>query len=112
MQYPCRVAVIFIASLAGAPQCLAAGQTIQASASFNAQVVITEDNDANISQQEKTLKRAMYERAARECDDLRATIALTCTISGVNVSTQINRSYGQPPTIYVNSNVSMQITLK
>ncbi len=65
-----------------------------------------------MAEQEKTLKRAMYERAARECDDMRATIALTCSITNIGVSTSINRNYGQPPSIYVNSSVTLQVTLK
>ena len=109
-----RLAIMFPAALlltAAAPA-EAQKQSIQVSASFSAQVIATTDNDAMMAQQERTLKRSMYERAARECDDLRATIALTCTIGNMNVSTQINRSYGQPPSLYVNSSVSMQITLK
>ena len=101
-----------IAVLSTAVPALAAGQTIQVSASFNSQIVVLEDNEAKITEQEKTLKRAMYERAARECDDMRATIALTCSITNINVSTSINRNYGQPPSIYVNSSVNLQVTLK
>ncbi len=41
-----------------------------------------------------------------------ATIALTCTITNINVSTQINRNYGQPPQIYANASVAMQVLLK
>lgn len=90
----------------------AAGQTVQVNASFNSQIIVIEDNETKILEQEKILKRAMYERASRECDDMRATIALTCSITGISVSTSINRSYGQPPSIYVNSNVTLQVTLK
>ena len=101
-------AVLIASSLPAA----AAGQTIQASASFNAQVLVLEDNEAKMLEQEKALKRDTYERASRECDDLRATIALTCSITNISVSTSINRNYGQPPSIYVNSSVTMQVTLK
>jgi hypothetical protein len=101
-----------VAVLSTAVPAFAAGQTIQVSASFNSQVIVLEDNEAKIAEQEKVLKRAMYERAARECDDMRATIALTCTITNINVSTSINRNYGQPPSIYVNSSVNLQVTLK
>ena len=107
-----QCAALFPAVLAIAAPAVAAGQDIQVSASFNAQVTATTDNEAMLAQQERTLKRSMYERAARECDDLRATIALICTITNMNVSTQITRTFGQPPSLYVNSSVSMQITLK
>ena len=102
---------VLLALFAAAPA-LAQKQTIQVSASFSAQVLALGENEALLATQERTLKRSMYERAARECEDLRATIALSCPIANVNVSTQINRTYGQPPTLYVNSSVSMQVTLK
>jgi hypothetical protein len=106
--------VVLAAALAAASAvpALAAGQTVQVSASFNSQIMVLDDDETKILAQEKVLKRAMYERAARECDDMKATIALTCSITGINVSTSVNRNYGQPPSIYVNSNVSLQVTLK
>jgi len=89
-----------------------AGQTIQASASYSVTVMVTTEDDAAMAEQEKKIKRSLYERASRECGDLLATIALTCTITNINVSTTINRNYGQPPQVYANANVSMQVTLK
>ena len=90
----------------------AAEQTVQVGASYNIQAAIAGTTDADIAAQEHRLKRAMYERGARECAELLATIARNCAITGINVSTQINQTYGQPQTIYVNSNVNMQVTLK
>lgn len=107
-----RLLLVTLISLMAAAPALAQKQTIQVSASFSAQVLASSENEALLATQERTLKRSMYERAARECDDLRATIALTCAITNMNVSTQINRGYGQPPTLYVNSSVTMQVTLK
>lgn len=105
--------VIYLAAmLAAAPEALAGGQTVQANASFSAQIMAGSDNDAQITEQEKNLKRAMYERAGRECADIMASVATSCSITGINVSTQVNRNYGQPPTIYVSSSVTMQVTLK
>jgi len=107
-----RIVMFGVMILAAASQALASGQAIQANASFSAQIVTTADNDAEITEQEKKLKRAMYERSARECTDILASIATSCSITGINVSTQVNRTYGQPPTIYVNASVTMQVTLK
>jgi hypothetical protein len=89
-----------------------AGQTIQASANYSVTVLVAADNDPAMSAQEQKIKRSLYERAAVECRDLIATIALTCSITNISVSTQINRNYGQPPQVYANASVAMQVTLK
>jgi len=89
-----------------------AGQTIQANANYSMTVMVTDDEDLAMTEQEKKIKRALYERAARECGDLLATIALTCSITNISVSTNINRNYGQPPQVYANASVAMQVTLK
>lgn len=107
-----RNVIYAVMMLVAAPQALAAGQTIQATASFSAQIVAAADNDTEITQQEKNLKRAMYDRAARECTDIMASVAISCSITGINVSTQATRNYGQPPAIYVNSSVTMEVRLK
>lgn len=98
--------------LAYASPAFAAGQAISVNASYNLQMPATGDTETAITDQERLLKRSLYERAARECDDLKATIALTCLITNISVSTQISRNPGAPPQLYVSSNVQMQITAK
>lgn len=105
------------AALLGLQQLLPAAaqaedSTVQISASYNVQAPIAGTTESDLVAQEHRLKRAMYERGARECAELLATIARSCAITGINVSTQINQTYGQPQTIYLNSNVNMQVTLK
>jgi len=111
-----RIPMISAAALALAAlaplNAAAAGQTIQANANYSMTVMVTDDDDLAMTEQEKKIKRSLYERAARECGDLLASIALTCTITNINVSTQINRNYGQPPQVYANASVAMQVTLK
>jgi len=80
--------------------------------SYSVQVPVSGETDTQFTDQEKSLKRSMYERAARECDDLKATIALTCQITSINVSTQITRNPGTPSQVYVSANVQMQVTVK
>jgi len=65
-----------------------------------------------LSSAERDARKSMYTLAAQECGDLLATIASSCQITAINISTQINRYPGQVPTICINSNVSMQIALK
>lgn len=91
---------------------LAAGAPIWVNNSYSMQIPADTETDARITDQEKSLKRSMYERAARECEDLKATIALSCQVTNINVSTQINRNPGAPSQLYVTANVQMQVTLK
>ena len=57
-------------------------------------------------------RATMLGRANSECATLLATIATDCAVTAINISTQVNNYPGQPPTLYVNSNVTLQITLK
>lgn len=57
-------------------------------------------------------RAAMLKRASGECATLLATIATDCAVTAISISTQVNSYPGQPPTLYVNSNVTLQITLK
>jgi len=84
--------------------------TVSVSYSLNAPLTSTAPED--VAEQDRSFRRAMYERAVGECEDLLATIAASCTIGSINVSSQVNVFPGQPPTIYVSTNVSMQVTRK
>src|SRR5262245_44831588 len=96
------VRLLLVASLlACASPAFAAGEAISVNTSFNLQMPAAGSTDTAVTDQERSLKRSLYERAARECDDLKASIALTCQITGINVSTQISRNPGAPPQIYV-----------
>ena len=90
----------------------AAGETVQVNSSFNAQVFVANETEPKIEEQERRLKQSMYERAIRECELLRASIALSCRMTSISVSTQFTPSHGNPPMLYINANVSMEITLK
>ena len=65
-----------------------------------------------VTAEDRQYRKAMYERAAGECEDLVATIAESCQLTNIGVSTQVNRYPGQPATIYVSTNVTMQVALK
>lgn len=41
-----------------------------------------------------------------------ATIASECSLTGINISTQVNSYPGQAPTLYLNSGATLQITLR
>jgi hypothetical protein len=90
----------------------ASGGAIQVNSSFNTQVFVAVETEPQIQEQERRLKQSMYERAVGECELLRATIALSCRMTGISVSTQITSTPGNPATLYVNANVSMEVMLK
>jgi len=90
----------------------AGGGAIQINSSFNTQIFVANETEPQIQDEERRLKQSMYERAIGECELLRASIALSCRMTGISVSTQINSSPGNPTTLYVNANVSMEVTLK
>lgn len=60
----------------------------------------------------RAYKRSLYQKAASECEDLLATIAKSCQITNIGVSTNENRYAGQPATLYVSVNVNMLVTPK
>jgi hypothetical protein len=57
-------------------------------------------------------RKTLMLRAEGECAAFLATIATDCAVTGITISTQVNSYPGQPPTLYVNSNVALQITLR
>lgn len=69
------------------------------------------DTEAAVQAQESA-RRVLYDRAARECDLLKATLASECRLESVNVS--MNRNYGgsQPEGFNANGSFSFKVTLK
>jgi hypothetical protein len=80
--------------------------------SYGINAPITGTTVEAMAEEDRTFRRAMYARAVSECEDLLATIAASCSLSGISVSSQINSYPGQPPTIYVSTTVTMQIAPK
>jgi hypothetical protein len=65
-----------------------------------------------IAAMDQAHRRTLMLRAKAECADFLATIAGDCAVTSINISTQVNSYPGQPPTLYVTSNVTLQITLR
>lgn len=57
-------------------------------------------------------RKTLLLRAKGECTGFLATIATDCAVTGISISTQVNSYPGQAPTLYVTSNVTLQITLR
>lgn len=62
--------------------------------------------------EEDSYRQRLYVRAVKECEGLLATIAKSCMITNVSVSTQVNANPGQPDYLYGTANISMTVELK
>ncbi len=69
------------------------------------------DSAARQAEEDKT-RRDLYVRSARECDLLLDSIAATCAITSINVSSQINSTPGQADYLYASSTINLEIALK
>lgn len=71
----------------------------------------TNDSDASVQAQEKA-RRVLYDRAARECEVLKSTLASECRLESINVN--VNRNYGgmQTEGFNANGNFTFKVTLK
>jgi hypothetical protein len=88
----------------------AAGIMFNTSISLNLPLVGTDR--AARQAEEDSYRRDLYARSVDECRVLLDSIAKSCTITSVNVSTQTNSNPGQPDYLYVSSNITMQVELK
>jgi len=55
---------------------------------------VADDSEASLEAQEKA-RRSLYERAGRECELMKVTLANECRLQSVNVS--INRQFNRAP---------------
>lgn len=62
--------------------------------------------------EEEAHRKELYARSVRECDILLESIAKSCTITGISVSSQTNSSPGQADYLYASSSIAMQVELK
>ena len=89
---------------------LPAGVTVNTAYSTSAPMAAkTAAEEAVEDQQYRT---QMYVLSAKECADLLASIAASCSITNISVSTQITRQPGVANQIYATGNVSMLIEMK
>lgn len=112
------LALTLILSVPGRAEDLAANVTAVASSgtpfntSISLNLPLTATDSAGRLAEEDSHRKAIYARSVRECDLLLDSVARTCVITGVSVSTQITSNPGQPDYLYVSSNISMQVELK
>lgn len=89
---------------------VASGVMINSSISLN--LPLAGADRAARQAEEDGYRRDLYARSAAECQVLLDSIAKSCVVTSINVSTQVNSNPGQPDYLYVSSNITMQIDLK
>lgn len=80
--------------------------------SFSINAPMTATDLAGKAAEEDAYRASLYARSSAECELVLATIAATCEVTSVNVSTQVSASPGQPDYLYASANVTMQVKLK
>ena len=85
---------------------------VNVSISFNSQTPLTETSDKAISVLQKMGRKMIYKMAREECETLRKTIAQTCSLTNLNVTSQLRHQHNRPNSLYINGSAQFSITLK
>lgn len=89
---------------------MAPGVMVNTTISINAPMSAADP--AGRQAEEDAHRKVLYTRSAGECAMLIDTVARSCTVVAVNVSTQVNTAPGQPDYLYATVSISMQVELK
>jgi hypothetical protein len=88
-------------------------EIVNVNVSFNSQVPLADTSDEAIARTQKTSRRFIYRMAVKECAVLKETIAETCRLTNLNVSTNVqHRSGNNPVMLNLNGNAQFAISLK
>jgi hypothetical protein len=97
---------------AGDTSTMAGVAGIMFNTSISLNLPLTATDRAGKQAEEDGFRRDLYARSVQECALLLDSIAKTCTVTSVSVSTQVNSNPGQPDYLYLSSNIAMQVELK
>ncbi len=61
---------------------------------------------------QKMGRKMIYRMAREECETLRSTIARTCSLTNLNVSSQVRQQHNRPNSLHINGSAQFAITLK
>ena len=88
-------------------------EIVNINVSFNSQVPLADTSDDAIANTQRTSRRYIYRMAVKECAALKETIAETCRLTDLNVSTNVqHRSGNNPVMLNLNGNAQFSISLK
>ena len=118
MFYRAYIPAAAIALIAAVPLATAEASRLQAhipgsnvinvNVSINLEVPVSDRSLKTVSREQKEGRKILYRLATTECEVLTATIARTCQLKNLNVSTQLRNNQS----MYVNGNAQFAITLK
>lgn len=87
--------------------------TVNVNVSLNMTIPLADDSTETIAAAQVDGRKILYRLATTECPILLETIAETCRLTNLNVSTQIRRqNAANPISLYVNGNAQFAISLK
>jgi len=88
-------------------------EIVHVNVSFNSQVPLADTSDEAIARTQKTSRRFIYRMAVKECAMLKETIAETCRLTNLNVSTNVQHQSGNNPVMLnLNGNAQFAISLE
>ena len=90
------------------------GQPVTVNVGFNAEVPLADPSNAKLAATQRAGREYIYRLAQNECALLLATIAMTCQMTSLHVSTDIRQQnyYAIAPLLYISSNADFTIILK
>lgn len=87
-------------------------KAVQVSVSFNSQFPLADESEDTVAALQKAGRRMVYAMAGKECDTLRETIARSCKLTSLNVSSQMRQQGNGESALYLNGSARFAITLK
>ncbi|HAJ91116.1 MAG TPA: hypothetical protein DCO71_00595 [Gammaproteobacteria bacterium] len=90
-----------------------ASAIVNVNVSFDMQMPLAGDEVKTLSDAQTSGRKMIYRQAVTECPVLLETIAATCRLTRLNVSTRLNqRNHDQQQFLHLNGNAQFAITLR
>jgi hypothetical protein len=86
--------------------------SVQVTTTYSITVPLASSDPKASDAEDRAYRRRMYERSSAECADLLATVAKSCEILNVAISTSVTVAPGQANGLYATSSVTMQVAFR
>ena len=92
---------------------LNAAQSVNVNVGISIQIPVSDESEETLVSKQHDARKLIYRMAIKECKTLKETIAKTCRMTNLNISSQIRSQGNQRPSkLYINGNAQFSITLK